>query len=236
MPSIDMGLVDQEFFGWLTFNVEMIWYHQLPSGFVHKVEKVIYYLGSGNLFSRKQSLDCVRPFSISYKQCFIFLTDLIIYHLLSNTEVRGNFSIQFQLQWWVGSQGIFLVGGLEGISTISVSDIAVLALVAITFAEFTGLVMFESSKVIRCGYYLIMSTMTCSNDSIVAGIRCGRGIFWETLKVLTSESFRCRSATVDDIVARLPTFPAGFLEVEWAHDCYVSKWDAVDAVLMMIDR
>ena len=51
----------------------------------------------------------------------------------------------------VGSEGIFLVGGFKGISAISVCDIAVFGLMAITFTEFTGLVICESLKVIRCG-------------------------------------------------------------------------------------
>ena len=38
--------------------------------------------------------------------------------------------------------------------------------------------------------------------------------FWERLEVLRSDSFFGRSATGDDVVARLPIFPAGFLEVE----------------------
>ena len=49
------------------------------------------------------------------------------------------------------SEGIFLVGGFEGISAISVGDIGVLGLMAITFKEFTGLVMCQSRKVISCG-------------------------------------------------------------------------------------
>ena len=55
------------------------------------------------------------------------------------------------MQWLVGSESIFLVGRFEGISAISVGDIAVLGLMAITFTEFTGLVMCESLKVIGCG-------------------------------------------------------------------------------------
>ena len=51
----------------------------------------------------------------------------------------------------VSSESIFLVSGFEGISTISVDDIAGLGFMAITFTEFTGLVMCESLKVIRCG-------------------------------------------------------------------------------------
>ena len=51
----------------------------------------------------------------------------------------------------VGSEGIFLSGGFEGISAISVRNIAVLDLIEISFTEFTGLVMCESLKVIRCG-------------------------------------------------------------------------------------
>ena len=69
---------------------------------------------------------------------------------MSNTEVTFNFSIQFQLQWLVGSESISLVGGFEGISAISMGDIAVLSLMAITFTEFTGLLMCKSLKVIRC--------------------------------------------------------------------------------------
>ena len=36
-------------------------------------------------------------------------------------------------------------------------------------------------------------------------------------------------------MARLPTFPAGFLEVEWADDFHVSFLVAIGAVLMIID-
>ena len=79
------------------------------------------------------------------------MIDLVVYHPLSNTEVRFNYSIQFQLQWLVGYECIFLVGGFKGISAISVGDTAVLGLIGITFTEFTELVMCESLKVIRCG-------------------------------------------------------------------------------------
>ena len=51
----------------------------------------------------------------------------------------------------VGSEGIFPVDGFEGISAISVGDIAVLGLMAITFTEITGLIMCKSLKVVRCG-------------------------------------------------------------------------------------
>ena len=36
-------------------------------------------------------------------------------------------------------------------------------------------------------------------------------------------------------MARLPTFAAGFLEVEWAADFHVSFLVAIGAVLMIID-
>ena len=36
-------------------------------------------------------------------------------------------------------------------------------------------------------------------------------------------------------MARLPTLPAGFFEVEWAHDFHVSFLVAISAVLMIID-
>ena len=54
------------------------------------------------------------------------------------------------MQWLVGCKGMFLVAGLKGISAISVRDIAAFGLMAIIFTEFTGLVMCESVKVIRC--------------------------------------------------------------------------------------
>ena len=57
---------------------------------------------------------------------------------------------------------------------------------------------------------------------------------WERLEVLRSDSSFGRSATGDDIVARLPTFPAGFLEVEWAHHFYMSFLVAINVVLMII--
>ena len=60
-------------------------------------------------------------------------------------------------------------------------------------------------------------------------------MFWERLEVLRSDSFFRRSATGDDIVARLPTFSAGFLDVECAHDFNVSFLDAISAVLISID-
>ena len=50
-----------------------------------------------------------------------------------------------------------------------------------------------------------------------------------------SDSFVRRSATGDDIVASLPTFPAGFLAVEWAHNFHVSILIVISAVLMIID-
>ena len=36
-------------------------------------------------------------------------------------------------------------------------------------------------------------------------------------------------------MARLPTFPAGCLKVEWAHDFHVAFLVAISAVLMIID-
>ena len=93
---------------------------------------------------------------------------MVIYHPLRNAEVSYNISIQFQLQWLVSSEGILLVGGFKGISRIPVSDIAVLGLVAITFAEFTGLVMCESPKVIRCGLGAEISSFTLLNEVWVA--------------------------------------------------------------------
>ena len=60
-------------------------------------------------------------------------------------------------------------------------------------------------------------------------------IFWKRLEVLRSDSFFGRSATGDDVMARLPTFPAGFLEVECAHDFHLSFLVAISAVLMIID-
>ena len=60
-------------------------------------------------------------------------------------------------------------------------------------------------------------------------------MFRERLQVLGSDSYCERSATGDDIVHRLPTFPAGFLEVEWAHDFHVLFLFAISAVLMIID-
>ena len=104
------------------------------------------------------------PFAISSDQSFIFLTDLVIYHPLSNTEVRFNFSIQFQLKWFVGCEGIFLVAGFKGISAISVGDIGVFGLMAITFTEFTGLVMCQSLIVIRCGLGAEISSFTFLNQ------------------------------------------------------------------------
>ena len=44
-----------------------------------------------------------------------------------------------------------------------------------------------------------------------------------------------RSTIGDDIVARLHAFPAGFLDVEWAHDFHVFFVLAISAVLMIID-
>ena len=70
----------------------------------------------------------------------------------------------------------------------------------------------------------------------MARIWCGRYIFWEGLKVFWPDRFFGRSATGDNIVARLPTFPPGIREVEWAHNFHVSKLVAVVAVLMIIDR
>ena len=64
---------------------------------------------------------------------------------------------------------------------------------------------------------------------------CGRCIFWERLEVLRSDSFCGRSPTGDDVVARLPTIPAGYLEVECAHDFHVCFLVAISAVLMIID-
>ena len=60
-------------------------------------------------------------------------------------------------------------------------------------------------------------------------------MFRERLQVLGSDSYCGRSATGDDIVRRLTTFPAGFLEVEWAHDFHVSFLVAISAVLMIIN-
>ena len=60
-------------------------------------------------------------------------------------------------------------------------------------------------------------------------------MFWERLEVLRSDSFLGRSATGDDVVARLPTFPADVLEVEWAHDVHVWFLVAISAVRMIID-
>ena len=89
---------------------------------------------------------------------------MVIYHPLSNTEVRFTFSIQVQLQWLVGSKDIFLVGGFKGISAISVDDIAVFGLMAIPFTKFTELVMCESLKVIRCGLGGEISSFTFLNE------------------------------------------------------------------------
>ena len=60
-------------------------------------------------------------------------------------------------------------------------------------------------------------------------------MFWERLEVLRSDSFFGRSATGDDIGARLPTFPAGFLDVEWADDFHLPFLIAISVVLMIID-
>ena len=60
-------------------------------------------------------------------------------------------------------------------------------------------------------------------------------MFWEALEVLRTDSFFGRSATGDDVVAWLPTFPAGCLEVEWAHDFHVCFLVAISAVLMIVD-
>ena len=68
------------------------------------------------------------------------------------------------MQWLVGSEGIFLVGGFKGISAMSVGDIAVLGLMAITFTEFTGLVMCKSLKVIRCGLGAEISSFAFLNE------------------------------------------------------------------------
>ena len=89
---------------------------------------------------------------------------MVIYYALSNTEVRFNFSIQFQLQWLVDSECIFLVGEFTGIPAMSLVDKAVLGLVAITFAEFTGLVMCESMNVIRCGCRAEVSSIAFLNE------------------------------------------------------------------------
>ena len=115
------------------------------------------------------------------------------------------------------------------------SDIAVLGLMAITFTEFTGLVMCESLKVIRCGLGADISSFAFLNQVYVARTWCGWCIFWERLEVLRSDSFFGRSARGDDIVARLPTLPAGFVQVEWAYDFHVSLLVAISAVLMIID-
>ena len=62
------------------------------------------------------------------------------------------------------------------------------------------------------------------------------GVFFrERLKVLRSDSSFGRSATGDDVVVSLATFPAGFLEVEWAHDFHLSFLVAISAVLIIID-
>ena len=60
-------------------------------------------------------------------------------------------------------------------------------------------------------------------------------LFRSRLEVLRSDSLFWRSATGDNVVARLPTFPAGFLEVEWAHDFHVSLLIAISTVPMIID-
>ena len=60
-------------------------------------------------------------------------------------------------------------------------------------------------------------------------------MFYGRLEVLRSDSFFGRFATGDDIVAMLPTFPAGGLEVEWAHDFHVSCQITISAVLIIID-
>ena len=52
---------------------------------------------------------------------------------------------------------------------------------------------------------------------------------------MRSDSFFERSATGDDVVARLPTFATGFLEVEWAHDLHVCFLVTISAVRMIID-
>ena len=72
--------------------------------------------------------------------------------------------MQFQLQWLVGPERIFLVGGFAGISAVSVRDIAVLGLMAITFTEFTGLVMCKSLKVIRYGLGAEISSFAFLNQ------------------------------------------------------------------------
>ena len=54
--------------------------------------------------------------------------------------------------------------------------------------------------------------------------------------VLRSDCFLRGSATGDDIVARLTTFSAGFLQVEWTHNFHVSLLRAGGAVRMVIDR
>ena len=64
----------------------------------------------------------------------------------------------------VGSEGLFLVGGFECISAMSVGDIAVLGLMAITLTELTGLVMCESLKVISCGWRAEMFSFAVLNE------------------------------------------------------------------------
>ena len=58
------------------------------------------------------------------------------------------------------------MGGFKGISAISVSHIAVLGSIAITFAEFTRLVMCESLTVIRCRFSL-SSALECRFASLI---------------------------------------------------------------------
>ena len=128
-----------------------------------------------------------------------------------------------------------MVGGFKGISAISVCDIAVLGLMAITCTEFTGLVMCKSLKVIRCALGAEVFSFAFLNKVQVASTWCGRCILSERLEVLRSDSFFARSAPGDDIVVSLPTCPTGFLEVEWAHDFHVSILIAISAVRMIID-
>ena len=71
-----------------------------------------------------------------------------------------------------------------------------------------------------------------------AGLALSRNslVLSRNIEVLRSDSFFGRSATHGDIVARLPTFSAGFLDVEWAHNFHMSLLVAVGTVLMIIDR
>lgn len=71
----------------------------------------------------------------------------------------------------VASESLLEIGGFKCISAIFIGDVAGLGLVALVFAEFTGLVMYESCNVISSRCRAVIATIAFVNKMQVTRAR-----------------------------------------------------------------